>query len=578
MADDDDINIGPPEEEDEKKPDIEDIEKSLREEGGIDEADRENGKKPGEDDMLSADSSDDDSGEILSIDKDLSLDPSINDKMSGMPQNEDINLDDPLMDKDLTDILGPRNQSAEDELDRSIDDIISGGNFSDLIIDGENEKPESGLPDMGKEDVIPEEDIPADTGKEEDGYGLDLGEDQQADAEGPAEEESGEPPLDGLDLESGGSQEEENGPEGETDGPENDEEPALDGLSGIDIESGGEKEEEQPDPDEGKQEEEPSPADLSDIELESSGEAAAEPGESDEKDAGAEENPALSDLEELGEDKEEPAADESAEKTSASGGLEDLDGIMIGDEEASGGEKDEEEPAARDEDESSQNDIESIDDILSASAAPADKKEEPKKAAAEEKDPGYIPEDMEDVMIGEENSAAKEKPAGQKADGGTDIPGEITKGAEMKSGKKKGKSSVFLIVLLVLAAAGGAYYYFYMGGKKSAPAVKAVEKPVTASREDEKPADPYVYTGVNNFQRDINEGLVTYVYKTDAPLDKVYEYYKNKMISMKYTLKTDKFEQEDKYAHIVFTKNEKDCSILIISKDGKVSAVISFVR
>ncbi|MFC2062070.1 hypothetical protein ACFLUV_06125 [Elusimicrobiota bacterium] len=142
--------------------------------------------------------------------------------------------------------------------------------------------------------------------------------------------------------------------------------------------------------------------------------------------------------------------------------------------------------------------------------------------------------------------------------------------------KKKSKAPMIFVVLLILAGAG---YYFGIHSKaekKSAPVRKT--KPAAARRKKPASANPYVYPGVEIFQKDKNEGITTYVYSSDTGLNAIYRFYLSKMAKMNYTLKSDNFRAGKKYVHLIYSKGTKNCAIVINQRNNKVDTVVSYVE
>ena len=47
---------------------------------------------------------------------------------------------------------------------------------------------------------------------------------------------------------------------------------------------------------------------------------------------------------------------------------------------------------------------------------------------------------------------------------------------------------------------------------------------------------------------------------------------------MKYVLKSDDYKTGSKYAHLVFAKEDKGCSVVLRSRDDKVDVVVSYTN
>lgn len=195
-----------------------------------------------------------------------------------------------------------------------------------------------------------------------------------------------------------------------------------------------------------------------------------------------------------------------------------------------------------------------------------------------EEEPKEVLSKKEEVSV--PSPERKDVPAEQLSDAEeASIPAE----EETKKGvpvEKKSKAPMLLALLLI--AAGGVYYFGVMEKKeprvtvKRPPVKTEIEKVV--KKQEVQIRNPYVYPGTGDVQKDTSEGIITYVYNTDAAIKAVYNYYKNKMNEMGYVLKSDDFKTDSEYAHIVFSKEKKDCSIIIRQQNGSVSTVVSYVE
>ena len=147
---------------------------------------------------------------------------------------------------------------------------------------------------------------------------------------------------------------------------------------------------------------------------------------------------------------------------------------------------------------------------------------------------------------------------------------------------KKKKSKLPLILFLLIIIAGALYYFSSMGKKKEDLIVKkpVIKKQVKEATEviSKKIQSPYLYVNAENVQKDISEGIITYVYDTTAELDTVQKYYKQKLVFLEYNLKTEDYKTGNTYAHLIFTKGDKNCSVFLRSRDNKVNVIVSYIE
>jgi hypothetical protein len=147
-----------------------------------------------------------------------------------------------------------------------------------------------------------------------------------------------------------------------------------------------------------------------------------------------------------------------------------------------------------------------------------------------------------------------------------------------KPKRQKGKSKLPQILFLLLLVAGAGYYFLFMKNTKPV-AVKTPVRQQLRKTVVKKPSlkpvvkieDPYIFSGAGNIQKDVNEGIITYVYDTDATFNDVQEFYRQKIKEFNCVIKMDDFKPGRKYAHLVFSEKGKDYS-------NKVCVVMSHVQ
>ncbi|MFC2092233.1 hypothetical protein ACFLTD_05620, partial [Elusimicrobiota bacterium] len=158
-----------------------------------------------------------------------------------------------------------------------------------------------------------------------------------------------------------------------------------------------------------------------------------------------------------------------------------------------------------------------------------------------------------------------------------------------ESDKKKSKIPIFAFIFIVIA--GGSYYYFFMNKKDILPSPRVTTPPIRRTvrqpsedinRIEKAPHEdiqsPYVYTAAQDVQKEMSEGIMTFVYGTNADISIVKKFYMQKLIYMDYELKSDYIDSLSEYAHMVFSKNGKDCSVVLKKKDGSLKVVVSYVQ
>ncbi len=159
---------------------------------------------------------------------------------------------------------------------------------------------------------------------------------------------------------------------------------------------------------------------------------------------------------------------------------------------------------------------------------------------------------------------------------------ETTPAFEEDIKPKKKKSKLPLILFLLIVIAGALYYFSSMEKKKEDLIVKkpVIKKQLKETTEviSKKIQSPYLYVNAENVQKDISEGIITYVYDTTAELDTMQKYYKQKLVFLEYNLKSEDYKIGNTYAHLIFTKGDKNCSVFLRSRDNKVNVIVSYIE
>ena len=192
----------------------------------------------------------------------------------------------------------------------------------------------------------------------------------------------------------------------------------------------------------------------------------------------------------------------------------------------------------------------------------------------------------DDIIIDSSNQAIEKlnKPEGNEISEADTQDKEDKPSNNKKSNKKKSKLMPVLLLLIVLGGAG--YYFLFMSPEQQKPRVKKlvkVQKPINkapapAVKPVKKVEHPFVFPENKNFQKDTNEGITTLVYNTGSQLDAVQKYYREKMASMEYKIEKEDYKTGSRYAYLVFSKEDKNCSVILRSREDNVCAVVSFVE
>lgn len=159
---------------------------------------------------------------------------------------------------------------------------------------------------------------------------------------------------------------------------------------------------------------------------------------------------------------------------------------------------------------------------------------------------------------------------------------EVKKAAKTARPRKKSKVPLLLFILAV--GAGLVYYFGFLQKEKSRVAAGPPRpRPVTklmpeADKTTPQVDIPYVYPRARNVQKDVNEGVVTYVYEASNDVSSLHYFYKNRMASMEYTVKSDECKMEEDYAYLVFVRDGKNLSVFIKKSVNKTNVIVSYVE
>ena len=168
--------------------------------------------------------------------------------------------------------------------------------------------------------------------------------------------------------------------------------------------------------------------------------------------------------------------------------------------------------------------------------------------------------------------------------------------ADEKIKKKKGSKKLLKILIPVFILLAGGGYYLYMGQskgqskskpdnqysrrkkivKKRSAAGKTTDSGTMDSREAVK--NPYIYSFAENIQKSMEDGIVTYVYETKSDIGPIAEFYRSRLVSNGYKLKVQDYDEGRDYAHLIFSRSGKDCSVILKKKRGVVAAVVSYIE
>ncbi len=143
--------------------------------------------------------------------------------------------------------------------------------------------------------------------------------------------------------------------------------------------------------------------------------------------------------------------------------------------------------------------------------------------------------------------------------------------------KKKSKAPVLILAVVIVIAAGS--YFMFLRKEKEVATVKIasvqiqeqIQKPV-------KPLSPFVYLTAQNVQKNISEGITTFVYDTSSGIESVRNFYKEKLSYLNYSLKIDDFKADGNYSHMVFAKGDKNVSVVLRGMNDRVIVVVSYVE
>lgn len=156
---------------------------------------------------------------------------------------------------------------------------------------------------------------------------------------------------------------------------------------------------------------------------------------------------------------------------------------------------------------------------------------------------------------------------------------------EMKDKPKKKRKPLLLFFLILIITGGGYFYFGILGpGQKKPVDRKTTVKTRMPQKQPlmqaKKPiyVNPYVFSEAENLKKDENEGIITYVFNSSADIHAVRNFYKNKLISMNYRLKTDEYEPGKNFAHLIFSKINKICSVVIKGDSDGTDVIVSYVK
>jgi len=144
--------------------------------------------------------------------------------------------------------------------------------------------------------------------------------------------------------------------------------------------------------------------------------------------------------------------------------------------------------------------------------------------------------------------------------------------------KKKKKLNIPVIVLIILAVGGGYYIYSSLFSKPAPPPRTPVR--AAAPKTSAKPVvtNKYIYPNSDNVLKDKNEGVLTYIYSTEAGIGALYDFYKGRLSSMKYDTSQDDYSAGVKNAHIVYTKGNSVVAVVLRDRGSSRSVVLSYVE
>jgi len=196
------------------------------------------------------------------------------------------------------------------------------------------------------------------------------------------------------------------------------------------------------------------------------------------------------------------------------------------------------------------------------SETPVNEQEAAEEPAAEESD--------EDEAAAEEDEVSSEESDEKKV-----------KQKKKKTKKPSGKKSKLPLLLLLLLIAGGAFYYFNnMASIETTPPARVPARnlavaPAQKAEAQTPPASPFVFPESQDIQKDVSDGIATYVYDTSADFETVRKFYRDKFAAMGYSLSTDDYSQDKSFSYMLFEKDKK-YSIVIRKRQDRVSALVSY--